>query len=60
MQRRFFLAQRADYLPQLYSILKGDLSFVGSRPALFNQNDLVELRTGKGAHRLIPGITLVK
>lgn len=46
-----------DELPQLWSIFKGDMSFVGPRPALYNQEDLIELRTQRGVHKILPGLT---
>ena len=54
---KFLRAYSLDELPQLYNIIRGDLSLIGPRPALHNQYDLIDMRTKKGIHNIMPGVT---
>ena len=53
----FYRKYSLDELPQLFNMLKGEMTFIGPRPALHNQEDLIKLRTKAGIHKLIPGVT---
>lgn len=54
---KFYRKFSIDEIPQILNIIKGDLNFIGPRPALYNQDDLIKLRTSYGVHKIVPGAT---